>query len=173
MAEVFISHADEEKALAGAVERLIRDVFAPDGPSVFLSSNLFTLVGGELFEERIRKEIQGCTGFVAMCSNKSFERHWLHLEKGAAWGMGKPVIPVCYGGKAKGSLPRPYSSFHAVDLVDPYALVVAIGTLTGRAIPPPPGLYLSGRKFEQGILHTGPYEPLLAELYRHYPVATK
>src|SRR6266446_2212732 len=99
MAEVFISHAEEGKSLAGAVERLIKDVFTPNGPTVFLSSNLFTLVGGEVFEERIRSEIHDCSAFVAMCSDTSFGRHWLHVETGAAWGMGKPIIPVCYGGK--------------------------------------------------------------------------
>src|SRR5215471_18041713 len=48
MAEVFISHADEEKSLASAVERLFKEVFAPNAPSVFLSSNLFRSEGVEL-----------------------------------------------------------------------------------------------------------------------------
>ena len=56
MADIFISHIEDEKALAGAVESLLRDVLSPS-PTVFLSSNIFTLVGGEQFEERIKKEL--------------------------------------------------------------------------------------------------------------------
>lgn len=173
MADVFISHSDDEKSLAGAVESAIREIFTPNAPSVFLSSNIFTLVGGEPFEERIRNEIRECKAFIAMCSERSFGRHWLHVESGAAWAIGKPVIPVCYGGKTKGNLPRPYSSFHAVDLTDPYRLVVALAKLTGKLTPPPPGIFLTGPKVERGILFTGPYESLLTELDRHYPLASE
>lgn len=95
----------------------------PNGTSLFRASNIFTLVGGEKFEDRIKGEIAECSAFIMMCSEKSFQSHWVHLEAGAAWVKDKPVIPVCYGGQSRGGLPRPYSSFHAIDLDEPYGLV--------------------------------------------------
>ena len=172
MAQVFISHVTEEAPLAGAVERCIKDVFEPKPPSIFLSSNTFTMVGGERFEDRIVNEIRECTAFIVMCSDRSFAKSWVHVESGAAWALGKGIIPVCYGGRAKGTLPRPYFSFHAVDLEEPYNLVLAVGKHIGgehALVPPPPGLHLSGDKYECGIWNTGPYDALLEELRRVYP----
>jgi len=150
MADVFISHIEAEKPLAAALEWLSRDQFDPK-PSV-------------------RREIQDCKGFVAMYSNGSFQSHWVHVESGAAWGLGKRVIPVCYGGKTKGSLPRPYSSFQAIDLVDSYQLIIAVSDALGRLCPPPPGIYFSGQKFERGLRYKGnAYERVIAELIELYP----
>jgi TIR domain len=138
MANIFISHVEQEKGLALAVERFLYDVFARDrSVSIFLSSNTFTLVGGEKFEERIRREIAGCKVFLMMCSKVSFRRHWLHVEAGAAWVADKPIVPICYGNLLKGTLPRPYSSFHAVALDHAYDLVVAVARALGLLVPPP------------------------------------
>jgi len=172
MADVFISHVDADKSLAEAVERLLRDAFEPQpGPTTFLSSNMFTLVGGEQFEERIRKELRDCSALVAMCSRRSFERHWLHVESGAVWASGKPVIPACYGGMTRGSLPRPYSSFQAVDLSDPYTLIIAVARVIKTLTPPPPPIHLIDEEKFEGRLANAmrPYQGVLEELRQLYP----
>lgn len=134
MADVFISHIESEKALAEAVERLLRialqpnfgERFASPNCTIFRSSSTHSLKGGERFEDKIASQIHSCKAFVMMCSEESFKSHWVHAEAGAAWVLGKRVIPVCYCGKSKGALPRPYSSFHAVNLDEAYHLVLAV-----------------------------------------------
>jgi len=137
MAQIFISHVEKEKLLASAIERFLRTELGYEQTSVFLSSNIFSMAPGEQFEQRIQKEIAGCKVFLMMCSNTSFRSHWIHVEAGAAWVAGKPIVPVCYGGKTKGSLPRPYSSFHALNLDDAYDLVIAVANALKLPHPPP------------------------------------
>src|SRR5882672_1567387 len=139
MAQIFISHVEAEKQLASAIESFLREELGWErNVSVFLSSNIFALTPGEQFAHRIRDEIAGCTVFLMMCSTVSFKSHWIHVEAGAAWVAEKRIVPVCYGGKTKGKLPRPYSSFHALNLDDAYDLIVAVSTAL-RVPQPPPG----------------------------------
>jgi hypothetical protein len=136
MANIFISHVEEEKSLAFAVERFLREIFKGEtAVTVFLSSNIYAMTPGEKFEERIRAEIAGCRVFLMMCSNTSFRRHWIHVEAGAAWVANRPIVPVCYGNKLKGSLPRPYSSFHALNLDVAHDLVIAVASKLGLRVP--------------------------------------
>ena len=172
MADVFISHIEEEKAIASAVDRCLTQILAPcPAPSIFVSSNIFKLIGGNKFEDKIVNELRACRVFVAMCSDLSFTKHWVHVETGAAWAMDKPVIPVCYGGKDKGTLPRPYSSFHAINLEDDlYSLIVAVSRTLGLLPPPPPPIYLSGENFQRGYkIAEGSYEHVITELHKKYP----
>jgi hypothetical protein len=172
MADIFISHVEEEKRIASAVERCIAEILEPcPAPSIFLSSNIFKLVGGEKFEDRITKELHDCRIFIAMCSDLSFSKHWVHIETGAAWAMGKPVVPVCYGGKDKGNLPRPYSSFHAINLDDDlYNLIIAVSQQLALMPPPPPPFYITGEKWSRGYkIAEGAYEQVAIELLKMYP----
>ena len=53
----------------------------------------------------------------------------MNFEAGAAWLARKTLIPVCFGNISKGTLPKPYANFQAVDLASPLEVFLAsVGT---------------------------------------------
>jgi hypothetical protein len=139
MSEIFISHIHEEKDQANALRWYLRDRLHVDA---FLTSDMFQLLGGEEWLQRIRRELQTCRIVLSVLSRKSVKRPWINFEAGAAWVTNKPVIPCCHGGLRKGSLPQPFAAMHAFEMPsDLYPLVVAVyGHLNPGHIPPPPSL---------------------------------
>jgi hypothetical protein len=49
----------------------------------------------------------------------SVRQPWINFEAGGAWVKGAKVIPLCYHGQRKETLPRPLSSLEALDLSEP------------------------------------------------------
>ncbi len=139
MAEVFISFIHEEKEVARAVQELLQDKLR-ERP--FLSADTWQVFAGEDWLKRIKEELESAKVVVLMLSQRSVKRPWVNFEAGAAWLADKVVIPVCFGGLSKGSLPKPYSSLQALDLPnDWYYLVSSIAHHLGvlAPLPSPPG----------------------------------
>ncbi len=62
---------------------------------------------------------------------------WVNFEAGAGWILKLLVIPVCYGNMDKGSMPKSYSSFQAVNIpADEWYLVNSVAHHLGVAEPP-------------------------------------
>jgi hypothetical protein len=136
VADVFISFIHEEQQVAEAVQGLLRDML-PTG-SVFLSSDRWQMFAGEVWLDRIRGELLSAKVVVLLLSRCSVTRPWVNFEAGAAWWL-KAVVPACYGGLTKGSLPKPYSGIQALDLRDEwYYLVSSVAHHLGVPLPPPP-----------------------------------
>jgi hypothetical protein len=107
-------------SVANAVDGLIQpSLFEGKFCYVFLSS-ASRIRAGELWLDRLRKELDKAKVLIALLSPKSVARPWVNFETGAAWVAGKTIIPVCFGGLLKEELPKPYSDFQAVSLEQEY-----------------------------------------------------
>ena len=133
MASVFISFAHEDESIANALRYLIEEELEPDG-AVFLSSDLKP---GDLWMDKVRAALESCKVVLSLLSARSVRRPWINLEAGAAWIQKRPIIPVCFGKMAKGSLPQPYSQWQAVVLPGQEdALLKAVAQHLGKVWSP-------------------------------------
>jgi hypothetical protein len=80
-----------------------------------------------------------------MLSKASVARPWINFEAGAAWLAKKPIIPACFGGLTKDTLPKPYSGIQALNLPDDldYLVKSVARHLSPDAIGPPPFFHKS------------------------------
>jgi hypothetical protein len=138
VAKVFISFIHEEASVATAVQKLIQKKL---GQKAFLSSDQWQIYAGEVWLDRIHAELASAKVVVLLLSPTSIGRPWVNFEAGAAWLTAeKAIIPVCYGGLTKDTLPKPYSGIQALNLKEEgYYLVKSIAYHLGVPIPPPAG----------------------------------
>ena len=126
MAKIFISFIHEEVQVAQAVKQLISRSLG-ENAEVFLASDPFQVFAGDDWLERIALELREARIIVLMLSERSVGRAWVSFEAGAAWIMDKRIIPACFCGLSKGSLPKPYSNLQALDLPgDAYYIIQSI-----------------------------------------------
>jgi hypothetical protein len=123
MADIFISHIHEEERLATKLLRFVREELG-SGMEVFLSSDSWQVYAGEIWLDRIQTELATAKVVVLMLSAESVKRPWVNFEAGAAWLTKKIIIPVCYCGLSKSTLPKPYSNIQALDLEEEYYYLV-------------------------------------------------
>lgn len=117
MAQVFISFIHEEQGYAECVQTFIKTVLG-DTVGAFLSSDTWQVYAGERWLDRIMEELKTARVVVLMLSPESVKRPWVNFEAGAATIRNIIIIPVCFGGMTKGALPKPYSNYQAVDLMN-------------------------------------------------------
>src|SRR6185503_8229884 len=111
--------------VASAVQVVLRAAFSDK--SVFLSSDEWQVHAGEIWLDRIREELTTARVVVLILSATSVSRPWVNFEAGAAWLRDKALIPACFGGISKGTLPKPYSGIQALDLyIDWYYLITSV-----------------------------------------------
>lgn len=110
---IFLSHINEEKALALVVKRQLEQAFS-DILTVFVSSEATDNPGGEEWLERLRRELTDpqTRMLISLLSPRSLPRHWISVELGAAWGRKLGVFPLGHSGTAvPGTLPEPLKAF--------------------------------------------------------------
>lgn len=135
MADIFISFIHEEQAVAVAVQQLLRPFLG--NRNVFLSADEWQIFAGEQWLDRIKAELQPAKVVVLLLSPRSVQRPWVNFEAGAAWLTGKVIVPVCFAGLSKGTLPKPYSNIQALELPDDdYYLIRSVSN--HLKLPPPP-----------------------------------
>jgi hypothetical protein len=148
MADIFISYIHEENGIAIATQRLLQDHL--QGSAVFMSADQWQVYAGEVWLDRIRTELASALVVVLLMSPTSVGRPWVNFEAGAAWLSGKAVIPACFGGLTKATLPKPYSGIQALDLPEEgYYLVSSVAHHLGVLAPPPFLTGLGGTETEQ------------------------
>ena len=126
MADIFISHIHEEEVVAKALLCLLRKLLGSNRKA-FLSSDRWQIHAGEIWLDRIKEELTSAKVVILLLSPESVKRAWVNFEAGAAWGMDKIIIPVCFNGLSKGNMPHPYSSRQGLDLEhDGYYLVTSL-----------------------------------------------
>jgi hypothetical protein len=116
MAQVFISHIHEEKDVAEAVLRFLREFDL----KAFLSSDHWQIRAGERWFDRITAELTEAKVVILLLSERSVTRPWINFEAGWAWATKKATIPACFGELTKGKMPRPYSDLQGLDLLSDY-----------------------------------------------------
>jgi TIR domain len=128
MADIFISFIHEEEAVAVAVQQLLRAFLG--NRNVFLSADEWQIFAGEQWLDRIKSELQPAKVVVLLLSPRSVQRPWVNFEAGAAWLTGKVIVPACFAGLSKGTLPKPYSNIqHQISkrLICPMTITILFG----------------------------------------------
>ncbi len=82
---------------------------------------------------------------MLLLNERSEIRPWISFEAGWAWGTGKKIIPVCFDGLTKGTMPRPYSELQGLDLrtdytdllKDCYHYLDNLGSFASPVLPAP------------------------------------
>jgi hypothetical protein len=116
MKEIFISHTSEESALALELSSLIEESF-PGACMLFVSSCPSDLPGGQQWMEALLNKLRSASVVIVLCSPQSMLKRWISFEAGGAWARGIPLIPICHSGMTKNSLPSPFNSFQAFNLL--------------------------------------------------------
>ncbi len=116
--KVFISHINEEAALAQVLKQWIEGSLQPRC-EVFVSSDPEDLPLGDKWLQTITQQLTDATVMLILCSARSIERPWINFEAGFAFARQIPIIPFCHSGFGKGDLPRPLSDFQAEESADP------------------------------------------------------
>lgn len=88
--DVFISFSSENKKAAEYIEKILSSL----GCTCYLSGQ--RLRGGDLFPEHIRESLVSSREFCLLYSKKSRKSSWVNTELGAAWGLGKYIVPILY-----------------------------------------------------------------------------
>ena len=115
---VFVSHVEEDAAVASKIKNWLEDSLL-EGIEVFVSSDK-GINPGDKWEERIIEKLRNCRIALILCTQVSVRQPWINFEAGGAWVKGARVIPLCYHGQRKETLPRPLSSLEALDLSEPH-----------------------------------------------------
>ncbi|MCD6456542.1 MAG: toll/interleukin-1 receptor domain-containing protein [Methanophagales archaeon] len=114
---VFVSHVEEDAAVASEIKNWLEDNLLV-GVEVFVSSD-YGIKPGDKWEERIIEKLKNCRIALVVCTQMSVKQPWVNFEAGGAWVKGVRVIPLCYHGQRKETLPRPLSRLDALDLSEP------------------------------------------------------
>jgi predicted transcriptional regulator len=127
--EVFVSHITEESEVAKTLKDWIESTFLGQH-DVFVSSDSKSITAGTKWLDEITKAITSSKILLLLCSPNSIHRPWINFEAGCGWAKAIPIIPICYGGLAKGDLPPPINALQALDFNEqlPEKLFQALST---------------------------------------------
>jgi len=113
--KVFVSHITEESGVALTIKDWIEQAFLGQ-VNVFVSSGPDDVLPGKKWFKEIEDALSDTKVLLVLCSIHSINRSWINFEAGAGWIKDIPVIPICYSGMTKGSLPAPLSFFTALEI---------------------------------------------------------
>lgn len=106
--DVFVSYSVKDQALADAIAGHLGNA----GLTYFMAPK--SIRPGEAWADRIRIELQACRYLVVLLSPNSIRSEWVTTEWGAAWALGKHIIPVLYRCDP-GALPPRLASIQVCD----------------------------------------------------------
>ena len=137
--QTFISFIHEDACIATPLAAFLKK----NGYKVFLTADEWTLYAGEVWLDRIKKELSEAAIVLALFSPSSVSRPWIHFEAGGAWLSGKLMIPVCIGSFRVEDLRIPYSGIQSVHLSDYGSVYYLLRSMfryksDQRATMPPP-----------------------------------
>ena len=112
---VFISHSSEDADLAKELTKLLEGSFAfPPGSIRCTSVKGYELPGGTPTVAVLRQEIV-LSVVVGLMTPNSIRAAWPLCEVGAAWGLGKNLIPLLAGGVSYRDIPEVIQGSNALD----------------------------------------------------------
>jgi TIR domain-containing protein len=113
---IFVSHASEDKDLAGAlVELLCAALDIPADKILCTSVDGFRLRAGTNTDEALRVAVLQSTTLVGLITPASQKSSYVAFELGARWGINKNLIPLTARGVSPGDLKGPLASKNALD----------------------------------------------------------
>lgn len=109
----FISVSTEETSIAEILKDFLERNFPRLSPCFTATRDMSH---GKDYVDQIFRHLARTQVHFVIFSERSCERHWLHLEAGASISHGIPVIPLTHGGLRPNELLKPYDQYHGVDL---------------------------------------------------------
>ncbi len=106
---IFLSYSSDDKDEAN---KIFGDVQANNG-KIFLAEKL--LKPGQDFAEEIKKALIESDELWIVLSLSSLKSNWVHTEWGAAWALGKTIIPILHRCGPE-DLPDRLQKLHCIDL---------------------------------------------------------
>lgn len=134
---IFISHITEENAFALMIKKLIDKAYNL-GFELFISSDVSGISAGSPWIDNINNALKQCSLMISLCSPVSVQRPWINYEAGAAWGLGKTMIPLLHSGLNISALKAPLSQFRAIDISNNnfiHNMFNTISKIVGYSIP--------------------------------------
>ena len=109
---VFISHSDLDMIAARKLRNLLVQRANAD---VFTTEELSA---GEKWEDKLRKELSSADVVVALLTPTSVHSNWVLHEIGAAWALGKTIIPVITRRDVLNNMPVALGEAQAIQISD-------------------------------------------------------
>jgi hypothetical protein len=86
--DIFLSYAASDWEVAAE----LRDAFVKNGMTCFMTEK--DIIVASLWETSIRDAILSSESVLLLLTPRSIDRPWILLESGAAWALGKRIIPA-------------------------------------------------------------------------------
>jgi TIR domain-containing protein len=115
--QAFISHVTEESQVASKLSAFLKKDFLGT-LKIFVSAETESIGAGDDWLAAIEAALTESAMLLVLCSPSSIDRPWINFEAGAAWMLGKPVIPLCHGGLTPDHLPLPLSLRQGLSLLE-------------------------------------------------------
>ena len=119
--DVFLSHSSDDTDAAN----MLHDKIVDAGHKVFMAPKI--LKPGDDFAEEIRLALHGSRELWLLVSPSSAKSEWAISEWGAAWALGKRIVPILHR-CAPDSLPSRLAKLHCIDLHRCEELIQLLGS---------------------------------------------
>jgi hypothetical protein len=127
---IFISHATDDKVLAGALVELLSKAFTLGSDKILCTSvDGYRLRGGADLDEELRRAVLAAKTVVGIVSPTSRKSTYVQMELGARWATRKHMIPVTAGGVSPGDVRGPVGRLVALNLSSRPSVLQLIGDL--------------------------------------------
>jgi hypothetical protein len=123
MAHVFISYIHEETELALAIKTFLVATVEPPLDfmmirkplDIFVASERGRIAPGEDWLAHLKQALTSTKIVIPLLTQRSLTRPWVNFETGAAWVMGKTIIPTWREDQVfEGHLPKPCADWQFV-----------------------------------------------------------
>ncbi len=109
---IFISYAIADREHARKLRGLLSQrpnvrIFTPE-----------MLSAGEDWESKLKDELSKCDIFLVLLSPNSADSPWVLQELGAAWALGKPIVPIVTHPEVFSKIPVALSHLEFVEIKD-------------------------------------------------------
>lgn len=111
---IFISHIQEEAALASILKRRLAEQFR-GLVDIFASSGIANVSAGDRWLESVEGALRRADMEIILLSAASLKRPWVNFEVGAAWVRGITILPVCHSGLRPTDLAMPLCMIQTVE----------------------------------------------------------
>lgn len=130
--KVFISHSSNDRELAAALVEVLDKAFQlPHGDIRCTSLPGYGLESGAPISTTLHQELGKSSVVLGVLTHRGRHSDWVLFELGAAWGIGKLVIPILCG-LSHSDLPGPLAEQNAVNISDPSKVFELVETVKGE-----------------------------------------
>lgn len=112
---IFVSHKETDASLASALVDFIRSALnLPPGGIRCTSVPGFQLPFGRTISGQLKEDIGASNAVFVLLTQASLQSRWVLFELGAAWALGKAVVPILGPGLRQTDLPGPLAEYPVV-----------------------------------------------------------